>query len=117
MKNSTDSRRNWGFIAQDIQKLLGDSNAIVTVGQDDVKYLGLRYTDFVAPLVKAVQEQQAFIAALQLENAKLRADNSAIKADNSAIKTDNIAIKTSLNTIMEVLNAQGVNMAELRSDK
>lgn len=110
MKNSTDSRRNWGFIAQDIQKLLGDSNAIVTVGQDDVKYLGLRYTDFVAPLVKAVQEQQDVIAALQLENAKLRADNTSIKADNNAINV-------SLNKIIDILDAQGVDTADLKSNK
>ena len=55
LKNSTDLRRNWGFIAQDIQSLVGGSNAIVIVGQDGVKYLGLRYIEFVAPFVKAVQ--------------------------------------------------------------
>ena len=33
----------------------------------------VRYSDFVVPLVKAVQEQQAIIEALQKENEALRA--------------------------------------------
>jgi hypothetical protein len=58
MKNLADDRLNWGFIAQDIEKLVGEENAILTIGGDEDRTLGLRYTDFVAPLVKAVQEQQ-----------------------------------------------------------
>jgi hypothetical protein len=65
MKNSTDARRNWGFIAQDVESLVGNNNAVVSVGGDKDRTLGLRYTDFVAPLVKAVQEQQDEITKLQ----------------------------------------------------
>jgi hypothetical protein len=64
MKNSSDSRTNWGFIAQDIESLVGSDNAILTVSGDKERTLGLRYTDFVAPLVKAVQEQQGQITDL-----------------------------------------------------
>ncbi|MBX2964483.1 MAG: tail fiber domain-containing protein [Cyclobacteriaceae bacterium] len=65
MKNLSDTRLNWGFIAQDIEQLVGNSNAILTVGGDDDRTLGLRYTDFVAPLVKAVQEQNGLIRNLE----------------------------------------------------
>jgi Chaperone of endosialidase len=65
MRNSSDSRRNWGFIAQEVESLVGDNNAVVSIGADKDRTLGLRYTDFVAPLVKAVQEQQDQIAKLQ----------------------------------------------------
>jgi hypothetical protein len=58
MKDLDDKRTNWGFIAQDIEALLGTGNAVLTIGNDKDRTLGLRYTDFVAPLVKAVQEQQ-----------------------------------------------------------
>jgi len=65
MKNG-DSRTNWGFIAQDIEALVGTENAVLTVGQDADRSLGLRYTDFVAPLVKSIQEQQAQIEELKM---------------------------------------------------
>jgi hypothetical protein len=64
MKNSSDRRSNWGFIAQDIEELVGPENAVVTVSADKDRSLGLRYTDFIAPLVKAVQEQQVEISDL-----------------------------------------------------
>jgi hypothetical protein len=64
MKNLDDKRTNWGFIAQEVEEIVGESNAILTVGGDQDRTLGLRYTDFVAPLVKAVQEQQTEIEEL-----------------------------------------------------
>lgn len=64
MKNLSDTRTNWGFIAQDIEGLLGNTNSVLTVGADKDRTLGLRYSDFVAPLVKAVQEQQDQITDL-----------------------------------------------------
>lgn len=103
MKNPVDSRTNWGFIAQDIEELLGKDNAILTVGGDAERTLGLRYTDFVAPLVNAVQEQQKELEdlksvlaekeqqILQLERAVQRlevqnADMHQVKGDLEKIK-------------------------------
>jgi hypothetical protein len=65
MKDANDGRLNWGFVAQDIEQLVGEKNAILTVGGDSDRTLGLRYTDFIAPLVKAVQEQQDIIEELK----------------------------------------------------
>jgi hypothetical protein len=65
MKDSQDGKLNWGFLAQDIEQLVGDENAILTIGGDADRTLGLRYTDFIAPLVKAVQQQQALIDYLK----------------------------------------------------
>ncbi|HLF65296.1 MAG TPA: hypothetical protein VI603_16135 [Saprospiraceae bacterium] len=39
---------------------------------------GLRYSVFVVPLVKAVQEQQVMIEVLQAENAKLKDDQTTM---------------------------------------
>ncbi len=53
-----------GFVAQDIEALLGESYNVLTVGGDADRTLSLRYTDLIAPLVRAVQEQQRKIAEL-----------------------------------------------------
>ena len=79
MKNSTDSRANWGFIAQDIEELVGTKNMVLTIGEDSERTLGLRYSDFVAPLVKAVQEQQTQIEDLKTENAVTKAELAQLK--------------------------------------
>ncbi|MBX2914959.1 MAG: tail fiber domain-containing protein [Cyclobacteriaceae bacterium] len=99
MKDFADKRTNWGFIAQDIEAIVGDSNAIVTVGGDADRTLGLRYTDFVAPLVKAVQEQQTEIEELkamlyeyrvELEALKIQASKKAVRqVDNKHVRRAN----------------------------
>lgn len=71
-KKSTDGPQNWGFIAQDIEAIVGHDNAILTISGDAQKTLGLRYTDFIAPMVKAIQEQQSTIEQLKKENASLK---------------------------------------------
>jgi hypothetical protein len=84
MKNLSDKRTNWGFIAQDVESLVGDSNAILTVGGDEERTLGLRYTDFVAPLVKAVQEQQTEIQELRTLLQEYRAELENLKSQANA---------------------------------
>jgi hypothetical protein len=56
-----NGRTDMGFIAQDIETLLGDGYNVLGIGGDRNRTLALRYTDFISPLVKAVQEQQAQI--------------------------------------------------------
>ena len=40
---------------------------------------GLRYSDFVVPLVIAVQEQQAMIEEVKVENRKLKKENEQLQ--------------------------------------
>ncbi|MBX2899835.1 MAG: tail fiber domain-containing protein [Cyclobacteriaceae bacterium] len=80
MKGSSDKRTNWGFIAQDVEALVGADNSIVTVGGDAEKTLGLRYTDFIAPMVKAIQEQEEQIGELKALLADYRAELERLKA-------------------------------------
>jgi hypothetical protein len=61
--NGGDGRTDMGFLAQDVEALLGDGYNVVGIGADPDRTLSLRYTDLIAPLVKAAQEQQAQIAA------------------------------------------------------
>ncbi len=77
-----DERTNFGFIAQDIEQLVGTNNSILTIDGDKDRTLGLRYTDFIAPLVKAIQEQQQQIDKLKAKNKELE----SIKAELEEIK-------------------------------
>lgn len=92
MKNLSDERINWGFIAQEVEELVGDKNAILTVGGDKDRTLGLRYTDFVAPLVKAVQEQQKEIEDLKSQLLKSEKKIEALEASIQNLKTQNSEI-------------------------
>lgn len=63
-----------GFIAQEVEtaaKSLGFDFSGVDAPQDGNGLYGLRYAEFVVPLVKAVQEQQATIEELKAQNAEL----------------------------------------------
>lgn len=80
------TRTHYGLIAQDVETVLSDINKPtsgfagfvkddISEEQDGSSYrYGLRYTEFVAPLIKAIKEQQTIIENLQarieaLENA------------------------------------------------
>ncbi len=67
-----DGRTDLGFLAQDVEALLGDGYGLLGVSGDPDRTLSLRYTDLIAPLVKAVQEQQTEIAALRTSIAVLQ---------------------------------------------
>ncbi|MBL0225715.1 MAG: tail fiber domain-containing protein [Geobacteraceae bacterium] len=67
-----NGRKDFGFIAQDIEALLGTDYNLLSIGGDAERRLSLRYTDFIAPMVKAMQEQQATIDQLKAELAEIR---------------------------------------------
>jgi hypothetical protein len=56
-----NNRTDFGFIAQDIEALLGIEYNVVGISGGLDRILSLRYTDFIAPMVKAIQEQQVQI--------------------------------------------------------
>lgn len=67
-----NGRSDMGFVAQDVEALLGDEYNVVDDAGDSERTLSLRYSELIAPLVKAVQEQQAQIDALRAEVRALR---------------------------------------------
>jgi hypothetical protein len=66
-----DGRTDMGFLAQDVEALVGDGYSVLGLGADPERTLSLRYTDLIAPLVKTVQEQQALIEQLLARVASL----------------------------------------------
>ena len=62
-------RTEMGFIAQEVREVMPE---IVIEAQDEEKTLTMSYDKMVAPLVRAIQEQQAMIDTLKKEIEKLK---------------------------------------------
>lgn len=87
-----NERIDFGFIAQDIEARLGDGYNVLGIAEDADRSLSLRYTDFIAPMVKAMQEQQAEIETQRKEIENLKAQVGEI----DTLKSELVAIKALL---------------------
>ena len=70
MKDDTDKLREYGVIAQELQKIFPE---MVTEVDTENGYLGVSYVQLVPVLVKAIQEQQEIIDIEKLKNKNLEA--------------------------------------------
>ncbi len=111
-----DDRTNWGFIAQEVEDLVGTGNSILTIGGDKDRTLGLRYTDFVAPLVKAVQEQQKEIDELQSKLLKEQKQVAVLEASVQNLKSENSEISRIKKELEEIKKVLGME-ASLKNKK
>jgi hypothetical protein len=75
-----NGRTDMGFLAQDVEALLGDDYNVLGIGADQDRTLSLRGTDLIAPMVKAIQEQDATIKAQRSEIQELKAAVEALRA-------------------------------------
>ncbi len=73
LKQGND-RIDFGFIAQEIEAQLGVDYNVLGIAEDADRSLSLRYTDFIAPMVKAMQEQQELIEMQQTEIDAMRSE-------------------------------------------
>jgi trimeric autotransporter adhesin len=74
-KYDIESFRFSGFMAQDVEQIaneIGYNFSGVDKPANDKDFYGLRYAEFVVPLVKAVQEQQEIIEDLQRQIDELK---------------------------------------------
>ncbi|MFZ9432042.1 MAG: tail fiber domain-containing protein, partial [Bacteroidia bacterium] len=72
--NANANVRFTGFIAQDVEKAaqsIGYDFSGVDKAKNENDFYGLRYSEFVVPMVKAIQEQQSQIETLKKQNAEL----------------------------------------------
>jgi hypothetical protein len=81
-----NGRTDMGFLAQDVEAVLGDGYNLLGIGQDAERTLSLRATDLIAPLVKAVQEQQAQIESRDARVATLENQQAVQQAEIQALK-------------------------------
>ncbi|MFZ1800678.1 MAG: tail fiber domain-containing protein [Chitinophagaceae bacterium] len=93
-----------GFIAQDVEKAAKSLNynfSGVDAPKNDKDLYGLRYAEFVVPLVKSVQE-------LSKENNELKKDNMDIKKDNMDIKKELADLKNLVTSMQQQSSTNGV---------
>ncbi|MBK8700516.1 MAG: tail fiber domain-containing protein [Saprospiraceae bacterium] len=84
------SQRFIGFLAQDVEQAAKDSGFEfpgVDVPQNDKEVYALRYVDFIMPMVKSIQEQQALILQLQIENRELKLNAAKFEKEIELIKS------------------------------
>ncbi len=74
---SGNGRTDMGFIAQEVEALVGEGYNVLGIGGDKERTLSLRYTDLIAPMAKAIQEQQAQLDAKDARIAELEANAAA----------------------------------------
>jgi hypothetical protein len=58
-------RTHYGLIAQEVKEVLGDVDFGGFIHDSESGFMGLRYDQFISPLIKAIQEQQAQIEELK----------------------------------------------------
>jgi hypothetical protein len=115
-----NDRLDFGFIAQDIEALLGEEYNILGIDGDPDRTLSLRYTDFIAPMVKAMQEQQGQIqeqqGQIQEQNGQIKEQQTQSKEQQeiierqegfiSAMRSEIDAMKKAERTEIEALKAE-----------
>ena len=74
--------KQYGFIAQAVQKILPD---LVKASPSD-GMLGLNYDGLIAPIVKAIQEQQKEIENLKKQNDDLQSVNDSLESRVKALE-------------------------------
>jgi len=96
-----------GFVAQDVEKAakkLGFNFSGVDAPKNDRDLYGLRYAEFVVPLVKAVQE-------LSIENDELKNTNESLQNEVNDLKNkmDMILQKMGVNESNQISSVQSSN--------
>ncbi|MBL7793713.1 MAG: tail fiber domain-containing protein [Saprospiraceae bacterium] len=97
LTGETLSETTTGFIAQEVEEAaatIGFEFSGVDKPQNANDLYGLRYAEFVVPLVKAVQEQQAEIELLRQENAALKAQFAEMQKVIAAIAPGAIPVNS-----------------------
>ena len=99
-----DDRIHLGFSAQDIEAILGNKYSILGRGEDKDRMLSLRYTDFIAPLVKAVQELKV---QKEEEISGRKEQISKYESQLSQQQAQIVALQRQLESVMAALNGTG----------
>lgn len=113
-----DYPREVGFVAQEVEALLKE-NSYTRIGietpQNDSDHYRIRYSEFVVPLVKGMQEQQEMlqeqqrlIEVLQQQNETLQQRIEALESVNTGKSTGSLQSKSTDNTFKGAALTQNI---------
>ena len=94
--NHSASQRECGFVAQEVEELIQKTGVEfngVDAPENSDDYYGIRYSQFVVPLVKSVQEL----------NEKLEKENTEQTTEIENLQEENDALKARLEKLEEIL--------------
>jgi hypothetical protein len=126
--NNGDDTLRYGFIAQDLEQALPVSLqntvetakpehglALIERGTDKDRTYRVAYGELIAPMVKAIQEEQQEITAerrqnanLQQQNAELRKAVAGVSTDIAALKAQNDALRHAVEGLKQQVSAGSV---------
>ena len=88
--NANNEEKSYGFIVQEVKQVVEKNNLenISLVQKMDAEHLGLKTTDLIPVLTKAVQEQQAMIESEQKKSEELRKQVEMQQAEIKSLKAD-----------------------------
>ena len=92
--NLSPTQRTIGFVAQEVEALLEEGKYMpigVEAPQNDQDHYSIRYAEFVVPLTKAIQEQQAMIEALTKEVQRLKSQVQIAKPESETAHSQHMA--------------------------
>lgn len=133
-KSGVDETQHYGLIAQETEKAVAESKnqpaaqerpVIVTYDKDSDRY-GIRYTELISPVIKAIQElyakfmshdemiqaQAREIASMMADKAdkaevdQLKTENAELKAKAQKAEQENAAMKARLDKFEKMLNSK-----------
>jgi hypothetical protein len=88
--NDERQKTEYGFIAQELEEALNNAGATNNgiISKDDAGMYGVRYNDLMAPMVKAIQEQQELIEEQQevVENSVSQEEFEQLRAENQELR-------------------------------
>lgn len=61
-----DTQKHYGLISQDIETLVGNNFGGFVPAKNSEEYQGLRYTEFISPMIKAIKDLSK--KCIELEN-------------------------------------------------
>jgi trimeric autotransporter adhesin len=112
--NNGDETERYGFVAQDLEQALPTSLhdtieqskpehglALIERGNDKDRTYHVSYSDLLAPIVKALQQQQQEITADRKQNADLRHALEVLGRQVTAFKAENDALRHSVAALRE----------------
>lgn len=99
--NANNEQKTFGFIAQEVKEAVKQSNLEdnILVSPLDKQYLGLRTTELISVLTKAIQEQQEIIES---QNSKIKTLTSALVENKEENTIQNKSIEKLLKRVEQL---------------